>query len=85
MSNECYVIYAIQRNKETEKIEDVCIISCVDTMEKVNNFLSYMQGKYNAEYLNEYVLLIDDERFPFLEYITYRDVYCDINQEVKGK
>ena len=77
MSNECYVIYARHHNKETEEFEGICIISCVDTEEKVQNYFNRMVNEYNAKYVNEISVLIDDERFPFLEFLTYERVMND--------
>lgn len=68
---ECYVIYARHHNKKTEAFEGVCIIFCVDTEEKVRKFFELIINKYNAKYINEDVVLIDDERYPFLEFVTY--------------
>lgn len=79
MPNECYVIYARHHNKETEEFEGVCIISCVDTEEKAQNYLDRMTNEYNAQYVNEAAILIDDEKFPFLEFVTYQDVINDFD------
>lgn len=77
MSDNSYVIYARHHNKETEEFEGICIISCVDTEEKAQNFLEKMVNKYNSEWVNEMAILIDDEEFPFLEFVTYQDAIND--------
>ena len=77
MPNECYVIYARHHNKETEEFEGVCIISCVDTEEKVQNYFNRMINEYNAKYVNEIAILIDNDAFPFLEFITYTNTMVD--------
>ena len=77
MSNNSHVIYARHHNKETEEFEGICIISCVDTEEKAQNFLEKMANKYNSEWVNEMAILIDDEEFPFLEFVTYQEAIND--------
>ena len=83
MIDNGYVIYARHHNKETEEFEGICIISCVDTEEKVYKFLDDMVSKYNAKYVNEVAILIDDEGFPFLEFVTYDEVQMDFEKETK--
>jgi hypothetical protein len=82
MMNECYVIYAKHYNKETKEFEGICIISCVDTEEKVYEFFDTMVSKYNATYVDEYMIYIDHEDLPFLENVTYdSNVTCNFGKE----
>ena len=77
MCDSSYVIYARHHNKETEEFEGVCIVSCVDTEDKAQNYLSKLISKYNAQYVHEEAILIDDDAFPFLEFVTYDEVMND--------
>ena len=77
--NECYVIYAKHYNKETKAFEGICIIACVDTEEKVHEFFNKMVNKY-AKRVNEYMIYIDHEDFPFLENITYDNAICNFGK-----
>ena len=81
MSDTSYVVFARHHNKETEEFEGMCIIACTDTEEKAQGYLSRMASEYNAEYVNEMAILIDDERFPFLEFVTYQDAINDFEEE----
>lgn len=88
MSDKCYVIYVIHKNKATEQTEGINIISCVSTEEKAREFLQAEVDKHtteggDAEWFNEACVRIVDTALPFVHYITYQDAYNDLEEGIK--
>ena len=89
MSNQCYVIYAIHKDKETEQIMGMTIIACVSTEEKAREFLEAEVDKHtsereDAEWYNEGCVRIVDATLPCVHYITYQDAYNDLEGGIKN-
>ena len=85
MIKECYVIYSIHKDKETDRTEGVTILACVGTEAKARGFLETEADKYgdNAEWFNESCIRIVDDVFPLVHYVTYQTAYNDIEEELK--
>lgn len=83
MSNICYVIYAICKDKETEEVEGVIMISCVNTEEEVQEYFDHMASKYNTEYINDCMIRVSDERCSFVKYITYQMAINNLDGGIK--
>lgn len=79
MIKECYVIYAIHKDKDTEQTEGITILACVGTETKARWLLQAEINKYadNAEWLNEDCIRIVDEALPLVNYLTYQKAYND--------
>ena len=79
---ECYVIYAIHKDKDTEQTEGVTILACVGTETKARGFLQSEIDKYTdkAEWLNESCIRIVDEVMPLVHYLTYQESYNDTEE-----
>ena len=85
MIKECYVIYAIHKDKDTEQTEGVTILACVGTETKARDFLQAEVDKYadkdgDAEWFNESCIRIVDEVFPLVHYLTYQQAYNDTEE-----
>ena len=71
----CYVLYAIFQDRKTREPESVHIIYCADTEEKIHKYMDDIKGNFNAEYVNEHMLRVDDEGY--LAYITSQPALRD--------
>lgn len=77
--NECYVIYAVHKDIETNECVGITVIRCVKTLEDVMKYLDDKQREYgeNGKWIDKDTILLTDKQLGRKFYLSYDNAKMD--------